>query len=282
VKPVVTGPWVVAPTVTLQFGAPSPTLYFNRLVQYLGGIAGTKISNPQIYAGILPSEKMPPFAIRPFQPVLDPLTVPMFALAQAPASATSMMFVNPFSDPLPVAIAYQVTQSRTDPPAGGPLTLYHSFQWIRLASQAMAGVPLDSGQVGIPTTPTLAGVSLKEMDDVVVALMGASTVTLDFGLDQSTQDCIATLYQANGATLNALRTYQVIVPTTTSVSIQIESSIFQMGPKYVFGIVCRSGGDHPNDPGVGFPAARTSGDYSQVGYPFSISTVFLSTFTIVP
>jgi hypothetical protein len=280
VKPVVTEPWVMPPSTTLQFQAPVNSLYFDRLVSALGGIAGAKVSNPMIYAGVLPSEKMPPLAIQPFQPVLDPLAIPMFALAQAPANASSMTFVNPFAspDPLPVAIAYQATQKRTD----GTLTLYHSFQWIRLASQVGSTVALDSGQVGIPTMPKLAGMLLTENDNKVVPLAGAPTVTLGFGLDQSTQDCITTLYQVNGATLNALRTYQVIVPATTSASIQIESSIFQVGPKYVFGIVCRSGGDVPNDVTAGFFAARTTGDYSQVGYPFSISTVFLSTFTVVP
>jgi hypothetical protein len=280
IVPVVTDPWDTT-MQSIQFTAPSNINFFDRLETAYGNIVGNLVPSPMIYAGVLPSAKLPPLAIRPFQPVLDPLAIPMFALAKAPANASSMTFANPFTGMnkfLQPAIAWQVTQSRTD----GALTLYHSFQWIRLASQLGSSVAVDAGQIGIPINPKLGTTVLRQSDNLTVSLAGASTLTLTFGLDQTTQDCIATLYQVNGASLNAIRSYQVIAPATSTVAIQIDASMFQIGPKYVFGIVCRSGGDQATDPGVGFPAARTAGDYSQVGYPFSISTVFPSTFSVTP
>jgi len=271
------GPWKTFSQTTLAFAPTTPTTG-NRIIAAMQGVVGgPSVPAPMVYAGVLPSTSMPSLGQGPLPPKLDPLRVPMFALGAAlDQTVGSMAFADPFinADALPLAIAFQVANHRK---VDG-IELYSGFQWVRLATQTDATTNLDASVVGIPKSPTLtdnkaADISLNEIDDTMsvtqLHLSGLGTTLLKFKLDMPADDCVATLYQLNVTGLGPIRSYEV-VPLDLAVAIQIDTTVFTMGPKYVFGIVCRAG----------FPLAKTMGQLDQVSYPFSVSSVFPGSFIV--
>jgi hypothetical protein len=268
-----TGMWQAPPQTMVKFLKDDQAWLSDYL--WLNGDVGGPGAHSMIYGGVIPSAKMPPFAVKPFTDPLDPLAVPLFTLALVPSfpapAMQTLQFVDPFdpNDRLPAAVAYQIAETRMI----DGVSVSHSLQWAFLSDQVNPNATIAVHAVGVPREVTLNAAPLQDDDQRLVILAGAASVPLVFTLNRPADECVATLYQINpSSSLVALRTYQAPTTTTMTVHIEIDTSVFTApaGTKFVFGIQCRSG----------LPDAPVSGDQSRIQYPFSVSTIFPGAFTV--
>jgi hypothetical protein len=223
--------------------------------------------------GFAPSVMMPAFEELAVDGSLDatPVFVP---LAQAVANNMTRTFADPFTPALPIMAAAQYTTVR---PAGNA-NLTSGFQEIQQTQQG--GAPSFVFPVEAPTNVRFAGKSLYMNDDDqggnAVTLTRGSFADLKFDVASGARVdvCLATLFQLVPSGL--LARYRFVVPNpgpnpaTTSVSISVDTQLFNSGSVYVFQIVCRDG--YPN---------AAQGDFSVVSYPTSESQIFPATFQVI-
>ncbi|HEV7557220.1 MAG TPA: hypothetical protein VGO00_17255, partial [Kofleriaceae bacterium] len=276
--------WTVPPLTN------SPQVTFDdqsmrdRLNDNLVGHIGPQLKTLMTSA-VVPSFSMPAATqLREDGGLADPVMIP---LANSP-NGTLDPAVNPFTngDALPAAVVGTWSNGRVV--NGTELT----SGYVQVEPPATTGMTVlepcvdMAAKVTIHDPSTVADPIALNMDAVALPFVGTDPqLEVTFTLADTeppltckpnnivTQACSVTVFEFDAS--GRLHTKRVVdtVVTPPMVTVEIDSSAFEIDHDFVLGIVCRSGYD---------PGAFSQGRFDAVQYPFSTSTHYSAVFHTMP